>query len=382
MNAEELKTKKISILGAARSGIAAAKMLKQIGCEIFVSDNAKINLNIIDELNNLKIPFEGETHSEKVFNCDIIVVSPSIPKNSTILNFAVSKNIKIVSEIEIASWVSKGKIIAVTGTNGKTTTTTLIGEIFKNFGFRTFVGGNIGNAFSNFALDTYENDFIVLEVSSFQLEFIEYFHPSIAIVTNIAPDHLERYDDMMDYVLTKFKILKNQNSSDYFIFNHSDFYTQKTLEQKKISSKLIPFSSNEKLQFGLYQEGENIFYVDNNLTQKVCNLKDLKIFGKHNYENIMASIGCAIFSKIPILSIEQSINEFRGVEHRIEFIREIEGVQFFNDSKSTNVDSLQKALESFDVDRKIILLLGGREAKNGNNYSQVSELVQKKVKKF
>jgi UDP-N-acetylmuramoylalanine--D-glutamate ligase len=375
----ELKGKNITVIGAGRSGVGAAKLIKKVGGIPFVSDAGKENdlsgsINILMESG---IKYETGTHSEKVYDCETMVVSPGVPAVADVLNNAREKNIKLISEVELAYEFCKGKIIAITGTNGKTTTTSLCGHVFNNCGFKTHVAGNIGLAFSEIALDVIENDFVALEVSSFQLDLIDKFKPEVAMILNITPDHLNRYDDDLEkYADSKQQIYKNQDENDYLILNGSNEAVLKYLKDHR--SKSFFFSQNAEQNHGCYVEKEDVIFRIAGTEKFRCKRSDIKIRGEHNLANAMAVIIAAKINELDNEKIIDALQTFESVEHRLELVREIDGVKFINDSKATNVDSVWYALRSFD--EPIFLILGGQD--KGNDYEQIKQLVIEKVVKI
>jgi len=375
----ELKGKNITVIGAGRSGVGAAKLIKKVGGIPFVSDAGKENdlsgsINILMESG---IKYETGTHSEKVYDCETMVVSPGVPAVAAVLNNAREKNIKLISEVELAYEFCKGKIIAITGTNGKTTTTSLCGHVFNNCGFKTHVAGNIGLAFSEIALDVIENDFVALEVSSFQLDLIDKFKPEVAMILNITPDHLNRYDDDLEkYADSKQQIYKNQDENDYLILNGSNEAVLKYLKDHR--SKSFFFSQNAEQNHGCYVEKEDVIFRIAGTEKFRCKRSDIKIRGEHNLANAMAVIIAAKINELDNEKIIDALQTFESVEHRLELVREIDGVKFINDSKATNVDSVWYALRSFD--EPIFLILGGQD--KGNDYEQIKQLVIEKVVKI
>ena len=375
----DIKDKNISIIGAVRSGIGAAKLIKKLGGNPFVSDSGKSeNLEKSAEiLKENKIEFEIGKHTEKVFDCELIVVSPGVPSNAPVLKNAKEKNIKVISEIELAYNFCKGRIVAVTGTNGKTTTTSLCGHLFKTAGKRTFIAGNIGNAFSEIALEASENDFIILEVSSFQLDLIDKFKPKAAMILNITPDHLNRYENKFEnYISSKQLIYKNQKSDDYLILNKDDETLINSLTH--YNSKGYYFSLKETLLNGCYLSDKQVIYNENGELKFICNIDEINLKGEHNIANAMGSIIAAKIFNLENESIKEGLKTFQGVEHRLEFVREVNGVKYINDSKATNVDSVWYALRSFN--EPIFLILGGQD--KGNDYNKIKQLVIDRVKKI
>ncbi|CUS91358.1 UDP-N-acetylmuramoylalanine--D-glutamate ligase [Candidatus Kryptonium thompsonii] len=376
---QNIEGKKVTVIGGARSGLAVARLLKKMGADVFISDMKKPEeIKYVkftpEELNSAGIKYEFGEHSEKVYDCDFMVISPGVPSNAPVVQKAMELGIKVWSEIEVASWFCKAPIIAVTGTNGKTTTTSLIGHIFKTAGFKTIVAGNIGAPFSDFVLDADEGSIVVLEVSSFQLDHIENFKPKVAVLLNITPDHLDRYDSFGDYILSKFRIFKNQKEDDFAVYNYDDEIVQPYVESLNVIK--LPFSVRDKLSCGGFIEDGYITLNFKNKKERILKMNNLRIRGIHNVYNSLAAALAARAMEVKDEIIRESLQSFEGVEHRLEFVREINGVKFINDSKATNVNSLWYALESFD--EPIILIAGGRD--KGNDYSKVYDLVKRKVK--
>jgi UDP-N-acetylmuramoylalanine--D-glutamate ligase len=375
----EVKGKKISIVGAARSGIGAAKLVKRLGGIPFVSDFSpeeilKENLN---QLKNENINFEFGGHSDRVYESALMIVSPGVPNDSPVLINARSRGVKLVSEVEFAYHYCKGKIIAITGTNGKTTTTSLCGHVFSTCGYKTHVAGNIGLAFSEVVMDVKEGEFVSLEVSSFQLDLIEKFKPAAALILNITPDHLNRYENSLEkYSKSKQRIYKNQDEKDFLILNKDSKVVMKYLSEHK--SKSFFFSLNEEQNDGcFYFDGEVVFRLNGKENFR-CSRNDINIRGEHNLANAMSVICAAKVFNFDNDRIIKGLQTFESVEHRLELVREINGIKYINDSKATNVDSVWYALKSFD--EPILLILGGQD--KGNDYDQLKDLIIHKVKKI
>jgi UDP-N-acetylmuramoylalanine--D-glutamate ligase len=378
------KFKSFSIIGAARSGVAAAKLLKAKGYKVFLSDSTseeKIKPEFLDEIKRYDIEAEFGKHSGRVFESDAIVVSPGVPQNSEVIMKSKAKGLEVLSEIEVASWFCKGKIISVTGTNGKTTTTTLIGEIFKDAGFKTLVCGNIGTAFSEVAEQADENTVAVVETSSFQLDNIKYFKPFISIILNITPDHLNRYNNSFgEYTASKMNVTMNQDENDYLVFNYDDEVIKKSLNDsiraKQSAFSLLP-GAEEEYQTGAYlSSSRKLVYFYYLGEENIIDAQNLIIKGQHNIYNSLASIITAKVFGIKKDYVAKTLSEFKGVEHRLEFVREINGIKFYNDSKATNVNSVWYALQGFD--EPIVLILGGQD--KGNDYTEIENEVKKYVK--
>jgi len=389
MNPSEAIKYKYSILGAGRSGLGIAKLLSGKGAYVFLSDSSSdSNLTYLNkyELNKYKFEFEFEKHSDKVFDCDILIKSPGIPPESEIIKKFKKKNIKIVSEVEAASWFCQSPIIAITGTNGKTTTTVLTGEIFKNAGFDVKVCGNIGFAFSEVINSLNPDSVVILEVSSFQLFDTADFKPNAGIILNLTPDHIDWHGSIENYFNSKLNINRNQKEKDYFIFNYDDDYLRNHLFEKELSGKVSTFgydnSTDEsgKITRKCFVDNGNIIYSDfkNNISSEIIEVHNIRIKGKHNVYNSMSAVLAAKCFNIQDSVIAKTLSEFKGVEHRIESVREKNGVEFFNDSKATNFDSTYVALESFPGN--IILIMGGK--KGSNNFNLIEKHVRDRVKRI
>ena len=370
-----MKKLKIVILGGGESGFGAALLAKSQGLEVFLSDKGEILENYRQLLIDNNIDFEEGKHSEdKILAADWIIKSPGIPKKAEIISKIKTQNIRLSSEIEFASAFTNAKIIAITGSNGKTTTTSLIYHILKEAKLNVGLGGNIGTSFAKQVAE--ENfEYYVLEVSSFQLDDIQNFRPYISLLLNLSPDHLDQYNyNYEEYALAKFKIAENQENDNYFIYNKDDEMSQKLLKQLDLKVNKIAFSMKEKLAEGGFIEDGNIMVQ---LTDSFAmRIEDLSLVGNHNIAN---SLAASIASKILHISnenIRNSLMTFQAVEHRLENVAEIEGVAFINDSKATNVNAAYYALES--MTKPTVWILGGTD--KGNDYKEVEDLVKRKVK--
>jgi UDP-N-acetylmuramoylalanine--D-glutamate ligase len=375
----EIKNKNISVIGAVRSGLGAAKLAKQLGAVPFVSDAGSEEklISSIEVLKKEKIDFEIGKHTEKVFNCDFIVVSPGVPSDSEVIKDAKKRNIKIISEVEFASSFCRAKVIAITGTNGKTTTTSLCDYLFNECGVKSYSAGNIGLAFSEIAIEAKENEFVSLEISSFQLDLIEKFKPKAAMILNITPDHLNRYDNSLEnYALSKLRVFENQDEGDYLILSKDSELLNQYFKESK--SNVFFFSTKQRVANGCYLENDEVRFAKDDVVEFSCKVSDIFIKGEHNIQNAMAVIIAAKIFNLENEKILGALKSFKGVEHRLELVREIEGIKFINDSKATNIDSVVVALKSFD--QPIFLILGGQD--KGNDYSIIEELVVEKVKKI
>ena len=374
------------ILGAGRSGIGVAKLLMKNGAEVFLSDSSPLDkLMYFDDktLKEYNIPFEIGGHTDKIYDYDIFVKSPGIPMNNPVIDKALKLNKKVISEVEVAFWFCECPVIAITGTNGKTTTTVLTGEIFKNAGIDTKVCGNVGLAFSEVVEDTKEDSIVVLEVSSFQLDSIESFKPVVSMFLTFTTDHIDWHGSMENYMKAKLKVNINQSEDNVIVFNYDD---EKIREQKSnFKANICGFSAkvnleNVELNSGCYANGKEIIYFnkEKNEHSVIMNSDDIFIRGNHNLLNSLAAISAAKAFGVSNVAVENTLKFFKGVEHRIEPVRELNGVKFYNDSKATNYDSLYVALESFP--ENIILIMGGK--KGDNKFELVEDFITKRVKKI
>ncbi|ATL47279.1 UDP-N-acetylmuramoyl-L-alanine--D-glutamate ligase [Chitinophaga caeni] len=376
---QDSSSRKLVILGAAESGIGAALLAKQQGYEVFVSDGGTIKDIYKQELAIHQIPFEESQHSMNlVLAADEIVKSPGIPEKAEIMKQVRAKGIQVISEIEFAYRYSKNsKIIAITGSNGKSTTTALTYDIFKRAGLDVAMVGNIGVSYAK-QVATAPTEYYVIEISSFQLDDIIEFKPHVAILLNITPDHLDRYDYKMEnYAASKFRIAMNQTGGDYFVYCQDDPVIMEHLETKPIISKLIPFTIMEPLKEGGYIENDQLnIQLNDGMGSEIVSMYDLALKGKHNLYNSMAAGIAGRTMNIRNEKVRESLVNFKSLEHRMEYVSTVRGVAFINDSKATNVNSLWFALESMET--SVVLIMGGVD--KGNDYSAVVELVREKVK--
>lgn len=380
MQPPHIAGKKFGVIGGARSGLAVARLLTGHGARVFLSDKAPAEkmIEAIAELKRAGLDHEFGGNTEKVLAADVLVLSPGVPSDVPIVRQALKKGLRIVSEIEVASWFCEAPIVALTGTNGKTTTTTLAGRIFEDARKPVQVAGNIGVAFSQVVENANKQSTVILEVSSFQLDSIETFKPNISVLLNITPDHLDRYDHSMEkYIDSKCRVFINQSAGDTIIYNYDDDIVRINVE-KRISPevKRLPFSTRMTLSEGAYVENRHLWTKIDGYATELISADDISIKGQHNLMNAMAAALIARTMSVPTASVRATLKNFKGVEHRLEFVRELDGVAYVNDSKATNVDSVWYALQSFT--QPIVLLLGGRD--KGNDYSTLFPLVQKYVK--
>ncbi len=368
--------KKLVILGAGESGVGTALLGKQKGFDVFVSDRGLIAKNYKEVLLNNNIVFEEGKHSEDlILNADLVMKSPGIPDTVPLILKLKESGVKVISEIEFAAKYTGANIIGITGSNGKTTTTLLTHHILKKAGLNVGVAGNIGDSFAQQVVEESFDDY-VLELSSFQLDGIEDFNSHIAILTNITPDHLDRYNNnFSEYVASKFRITKNQKSTDYLIYDADDVAINNWLKNNKTEAKLVPFSIEKELEFGAFVKNNNITI---NINKDTFNMpiSSLSVKGKHNVKNAMAATMAAQLLNARKQAIKESLEDFEGVEHRLENVAKIEGVEYINDSKATNVNATYYALEC--MNKQTVWIVGGVD--KGNDYNDLLPLVREKVK--
>ena len=378
--------KRVTVLGAARSGLAAASLLRSAGARVFVSEQRPEEAikDTASELRSLGVGLETGGHTDAAIDADLIVVSPGVPSSALVVRGAVARGIPVYSEIEAASWFCRAPIVAVTGSNGKTTTTVLAGEIFKNGAGavparRVFVRGNVGDAFAGIAGEARPGDIVVLEVSSFQLDHVERFHPRVALLLNITPDHLDRYDRSFEkYIASKMRIAVNLTPDDALIYWSGDEVLRREVER-------LPAGHGTKYRFNIEDDGAAAAFVREGVLvlrlhgkeEPLIPPAEIAIKGTHNLLNSMGAALAAWIMGVTGDVIARTLRMFRGVEHRLEFVAEIGGVAYVNDSKATNVDSVWYALQSF-TGRRIVLLLGGRD--KGNDYTRLLALVKENVR--
>lgn len=367
--------KRIVVLGAGESGAGAAFLAKKKGFDVFVSDSGEIKAEYKEILTRNQIDWEEKHHTESlILNADEVIKSPGIPENVPLIRQLKEKGTPVISEIEFAGRFTNAKMICITGSNGKTTTTMLTYHILKNAGLNVGLAGNVGKSFAmQVAEDNF--DYYVLELSSFQLDGMIDFKADIAILLNITPDHLDRYDhDFQKYVDAKFRIIQNQTEKDAFIFWNDDPVIKKELQKRKIESTLYPFAlqRNEKTK-AFIENNQLVINVLNDIF--TMSTTELSLKGQHNTYNSMAAGLAASILKVRKENIRQSLQDFQGVEHRLEYVATVRDVKYINDSKATNVNSCWYALQS--IQTPVVLILGGTD--KGNDYSEIEELVKEKV---
>lgn len=376
----ELTGKKVLVAGSGVSGVAAAELLLKKKTDVVLFDgNTGLDIREFKEKHPALADVEillGELAKEDMARIDLAVLSPGIPTDLPMVNALREHGIPVWGEIELAYYFAKGRIAAITGTNGKTTTTALTGEIMANYYSDVKVVGNIGIPYTSVAAETTDETVTVAEISSFQLETVHEFRPQVSAILNITPDHLNRHHTMECYIETKESIAKNQDMSDTCILNYEDEALRAFGE--RVQTKVLFFSSKRKLERGLYLESEDIFYADGQTVTKVINVNELNILGTHNYENVMAAVGMALCFKVPMPKITEALKRFQAVEHRIEFVTEKHGIRFYNDSKGTNPDAAIKGIRA--MNRPTLLIGGGYDKQS--EYDEWIESFDGKVKKL
>ena len=376
----DLTGKKVLVVGSGISGVAATELLHKKGIETILFDgNKDLDISALREKNPVFRDVEillGELKETDMDRVDLTVLSPGVPTDLPMVNALRDRGIPIWGEIELAYHFAKGRIVAITGTNGKTTTTALTGEIMANYYRDVKVVGNIGIPYTSVAADTTEDTVTVAEISSFQLETTHEFHPTVSAILNITPDHLNRHHTMDCYIKAKEDITKMQDASDTCVLNYEDDVLRAFGE--KLQTKVLFFSSKRELERGLYLKGEEIFFADGKEAKLVINVNELNILGTHNYENVMAACGMALSMEIPLDKIVEVLKRFQAVEHRIEYVTEKHGVRFYNDSKGTNPDAAIKGICA--MNRPTFLIGGGYDKES--TYDEWIESFGGKVKKL
>lgn len=378
MNKEkEFKGKKVLVVGMGRSGLAAAEALMDQGAVITLQDSKE---NCVDDKTlerykayGIRCCFGAKPDDAETY--DVVVISPGVPKELDFVKKAVSNGAELIGELELAYRIGSGTYIAITGTNGKTTTTTLVGEIFKASGRKTEVVGNIGIPVASKAIDAADDEWLVTETSSFQLDTIRDFRPKVSAILNLAPDHLDRHKTYENYIAAKARIFENQTKEDFLILNHDDEDTIKLAAQSK--AVVIPFSRSLELKIGAFVHDGMITIADlAENTHEICRADELLIPGTHNLENALAAAAVAFFAGIDTKTIATVLKEFKGVEHRIEDCGEIDGVRYINDSKGTNPDAAEKAIKA--MKENILLIAGGYD--KGSDFTEFAKLFEGRVK--
>ena len=368
--------KRLVVLGGGESGVGTAILGKKEGYDVFVSDFGKIKDNYRDVLDKYEIKWEDEKHTEElILNADVVMKSPGIPEKAPVVKKLIEKGIPVISEIEFANDFTKAMTIGITGSNGKTTTTMLTYHLLKEGGLNVGLGGNIGKSFAwQVAEENYDS--YVLELSSFQLDGIINYKPHIAIITNISPDHLDRYDYKYEnYIASKFRITMNQTEEDYLIYDADDEAISNWLQNNKVKAQLIPFSISKSVENGAFLNN-NTMEININQEEFLMETSNIALEGKHNMKNAMAATSVANILRIRKQTIRESLSNFQGVEHRLEKVLKIHNVQYINDSKATNVNATFFALDSMNT--PTVWIVGGVD--KGNDYAELMPLVHEKVK--
>ena len=374
-------SQKVLVAGTGKSGIAAAKLLLAMGGEVVLYDGndkldpEKIKKNFEEDAKVTIVL--GDLTRPDLLGVELSIISPGIPLDAPFVPVLDEAKIPIWSEIQLAYHVAKGKLIAITGTNGKTTTTALTGAIMKTFFDEVFVVGNIGIPYTEVALDTTEKSVTVAEVSSFQLETIMDFHPNVSAILNITPDHLNRHGTTENYIEVKERVAVNQTEDDCIVLNYDDKVLREFGEKKELKPKVFFFSSTQTLKEGMYLDGDTMIYAHDGKKEEVLNVKtDMQLLGKHNYENVMAAVAMSIRMGVPMDCIRKAVKEFKAVEHRIEFVLERSGVRYYNDSKGTNPDAAIQAIRA--MPGPTVLIAGGYD--KHSEYDEWIEAFGGKVK--
>jgi len=375
----ELKNKRVLVVGLGKSGISAAMFLRKRGARVTVSDarSAVALAKEIPSLLDAGIMVESGGHGLLTFRRqDLIVVSPGVPMDTPEVKQVIGYGMPVIGELELASRFLNGRVVAITGSNGKTTTTTLVGKILKETGLPTLVGGNIGLPVIDLVPESTDDSVSVLEVSSFQLETIEHFHPWISVVLNITPDHLDRHGSFDNYAAMKARITENQTAEDFLVLNAEDKPTQ--MVAAKTRAQIFWFSTRRPIKQGAFVHGESIVFLprEGAKTEPIMPVEEIPLKGAHNVENVLAAACAARLAGAAAEKIRASVRSFKAVEHRLEFVRTVQGVEYFNDSKATNVDAAMKAVSSFPSG--IHLILGGKD--KDSDYTVLSPLLRERVK--
>ncbi len=372
---------RVCVFGAARSGVGAMHLLRHHNIEVTLVDErpAMEFRSLIRRLRRSYVTaYFGPIKEDVLRGCQAVVLSPGIPLTHPMVQQAMDRDLPIISEVELASYFACAPIVAITGTNGKTTTTTLTGQMVTDAGINAVVSGNIGRAFSDAVLSSQDESrrtLLVTEVSSFQLESIEEFHPHVAVILNITRDHMDRYNSMREYIDAKFRITLNQTDDDFLILNQDDPLTMKCAEET--SAEVYTISMSEEVEQGAFVSDGRIYLKEDEKVIPFCNVEDIPIPGAHNVQNTLASLVICRRVGIEADVLRKTLLKFKGVEHRIEFVAQSpDGVRYYNDSKATNVDSLEKALLSFD--KPVVLVAGGKDKQSA--YDRLNSLVKERVK--
>ncbi len=374
-----LAGQRVSVVGAGRSGLAVSRLLGSAGFIVFLTEANRLSPEAENVLRAARVGFEAGGHTARALEADFLVTSPGVPSSVPLLRQAMENGIPVYSEIEAASWFCRSPVVAITGSNGKTTTTALTGHIFRQSGRRTWIAGNIGRPFSDVVEKTGPEDVVVLEISSFQLDHIDMFRPDVGVLLNITPDHLDRYGKNIDaYAESKFRIAENQQENDALVFNMDDRRIGAWVDRAPPNGgpKTYGITLNEiEGASGFIRDNTLVLRIDSN-EEVLMQMEELALPGRHNVYNSLAAAIAARVKEVRCDLVRESLASFEGVPHRLEFVREVEGVQYVNDSKATNVNALWYALQSFT--RPLVLIAGGRD--KGNDYEPVKSLVSERVR--
>lgn len=384
MTPKSVRTKQVTVVGGARSGRAVALLLAEAGADVFLTEQGAPGEGLPDLLEEAGIDYEFDGHTARAIEADFLVLSPGVPTQSNIVQQARRARLDVYSEIEAASWFCNAPIVAITGTNGKTTTTSLTGHVFRQAladdpDREVIVAGNIGYPFSNYVLDTSPEDVVVLEVSSFQLDHIDTFHPRVSVILNITPDHLARYDDDFEaYSQSKFNILRNQGAGDVVIYNRDDDLVREHIAQTEETQgiRALGFTVQNEPGPGAYVQDDLIHLHIDDEAEPLMPREELALRGRHNLYNSLAAATSAGVMDVEPTAIREGLSGFEGVPHRLEEVRTVDSVLYVNDSKATNVNAVWYALESFN--RPVVLIAGGRD--KGNDYTDLKPLVRERVR--
>ncbi|WP_456425878.1 UDP-N-acetylmuramoyl-L-alanine--D-glutamate ligase [Rhodocaloribacter sp.] len=379
MNPEAVQGKAVTVVGGGRSGLSVARLLAQAGAAVFLTERDEATSGLREALDAAGVRYEFGGHTPRALDADFFVVSPGVPSTVNLVRQAQSMRTPVYSEIETASWFCRAPIVAITGSNGKTTTTSLIAHVFRRSGRPTIVAGNIGYPFSDYVRDASPEAVVVLEVSSFQLDHVDTFRPRVAVLLNITPDHLDRYDnDFEAYARSKFRILENLGAGDTLVYNEDDDVIREYVreERGKRPFRTLGFSIERVCEAGAFVRDGALVLRINQHEEVLMQAEQLALRGRHNLYNSLAAAVAARVMEVRNDVVRESLASFEGVPHRLEFVREIEGVRYVNDSKATNVNSVWYALETFE--EPIVLIAGGRD--KGNDYTSLKPLVRRKVR--
>lgn len=370
----EVGGKKVLVVGLGRSGVAAAEFLAARGARVTANDaQGEEKIAAAERLRTQGIAVIAGSHPRELFeNADLIVASPGVPLTIEPFKYARAAGVPVISEVELAARFLRGRLIGITGTNGKTTTTTLIYELLRQAGLNAQVGGNIGTPLVSLVESSRGDGFTVIEISSFQLEAVEQLHLFTAVVTNVTPDHLDRYASFEEYVEAKTNIFRNQTPEDLAVLNYDDERVRRMHE--RTAAHVVYFSRERELDEGIFLRGDDVVSRSGASERVLIRCDEIGIRGTHNLENVMAALAVGLACGAVPDSMRQTVQDFKGVEHRLEFVAEVDGVKFYNDSKATNVDSAIKSLEAFE--RGVILILGGKD--KGGDYAPLAPLVRER----